>query len=340
MALNPSIGLAAIARQTDRDTPATQPTFMHGLTGGSPFGASRSIATTDVACGTRAPSDARVDSVEVTPKIESLCYPDAFGLYLLAACGSVHSEAVAPEKGGDATGYYKHVFTMGSALDYFTMWSQIGTNGFTRADGCKCDELQLTATGNEHLAMSASFSGIDGQVGLASIPGNVQASCFGGKYTTTDCDFKIDTAGSNPADALVSEATFDIKNNVSGLRSLGRVTPREIAEGNCEFGVTVTTIPDDLKTYQKLLTGSETKTDITGKVVFGSVYAKFYHTDDPKMTLEISANHLPFTADFPEVDPGGNEASIQFKCDKAIVSSGNESPFTITLVNKVATYIA
>ena len=63
MSLNPSIGLAAIAVQNDRDTPATQPTYLHGLTGGTPFGASRSIANTPVACGTRAPSDARVDSI-------------------------------------------------------------------------------------------------------------------------------------------------------------------------------------------------------------------------------------------------------------------------------------
>lgn len=338
MALNPSIGLAAIAIQADRDTPATQPTYMHGLTGGSPFGATRSIANTDVACGTRAPSDARVDSVEITPSIEALCYPDAFGMYLLAALGNVKSSPVTPAKGDAPTGYYKHVFTMGSVLDYFTLWSQIGANGFTRADGCKCDELQVSATGNEHLAMTASFSGLDGKVGLASIPGNVQASCFGGKYTTTDCDFKIDTSGSVPAEALVSEASFTIKNNVSALTSIGRVTPREIAEGSLQFGVSVTTIPDDLKTYQKLLTGSDTSTDITGKVVFGSVYAKFFHTDDPNITFEVEANHLPFTADFPEVDPSGNEASIQFSTDAAIVTAADESPVTITLVNKVASY--
>lgn len=337
MALNPSIGLAAIAKQKDRDTPATAPTFMHGLTGGSPFGVSRSIATTDVTCGSRAPSDARVDSIEVTPKIESLCYPDVLGMYLLAACGNVKTTPVGG-KGDAASGYYTHVFTMGSVLDYFTIWSQIGMDGFTRADGCKCDELTFTATGNEHLAMSASWQGIDGKVGLASIPGNVQASCFGGKYTTTDCDFKIDASGSIPAAALVSEATFTIKNNVSGLRSLGRATSREIAEGKCQFGVNVTTIPNDLKEYQKLITGSETSTDISGKVVFGSVYAKFFHTDDPNQTLEFSANHLPFTADFPELDPSGNEASIQFSTDNAIVSGADESPMTITLTNKVASY--
>lgn len=56
------------------------------------------------------------------------------------------------------------------------------------------------------------------------------------------------------------------------------------------------------------------------------------------MTLEISVNHCPFTAEFPEVDPEGNEATIQFTTDAAIITAAGESPLTITLVNQVASY--
>ncbi len=334
MSLNPSIGLAGIAFQKDRDTAAKQPTFLHGLTGGSPFGASRSIANTAVACGNRAPSDARVDSIEITPSIESLCYPDTIGAYLYAALGDVTTVAVEGKEG-----YYQHTFTMGDSVPYLTIWGQVGTNNFTRADGCKCGTLELSATGNEHLAMSAEFQGIGGQVGIASIPGSVAASCFGGKYTTTDCTFKLDTAGNEPAEALVSEASFTFENNLSALTSIGRVTPREIAEGNLSAGCSVTTIPDDITEYKKLMTGSAKSTVITGKVVTGSVYAKFFHTEDENMTLEIQVDHCPFTADFPEVDPEGNEATIQFSCDAAIITAQGESPVTVTLVNQVASYV-
>lgn len=333
MAINPSIGLAGIAFQTDRDTPAEEPDYIHGLTGGSPFGVSRSIANTAVACGSRAPSDARVDSVSVTPDIQSLCYPDTFGAYLYAALGKCETTAVSGK-----SGYYKHVFTMGSTIPYATIWSQVGNDNFTRADGCKCDSLEITATGNEHLAMTAQFQGIDGKVGLDSIPGSAEASCFGGKYTTTDCEFKLDTAGENPAEALVSDATFTFSNNIAALTGLGRVMPRDVAEGNLSAGVSVTTIPDNIKEYQKMVTGSDTSTDITGKVVTGSVYAKFFHTDDANMTVEIQVDHCPFTADYPEVDPEGNEATIQFSTDAAIITKAGNSPVTITLVNKEASY--
>lgn len=334
MAINPSIGLVGAALQTARDTPATQPTFLHGLTGGTPFAASRSIANTPVACGTRAPSDARVDSIEVNPSVESLCYPDVLGLYLYAALGNVTSEAdsVAGE------GYYKHVFTMGPTLPYLTLWSQVGVDNFTEADGCKCSELQLSATGNEHVAMTASFMGIDAKVGIDAIPGDLDPSCYEGKYTTTDCTFKLDAASETPVDALVSDASFTFTNGVTALTSIGRVTPRDVADGNLSAGVSVTTIPDDITQYKKMVTGSESSTQISGKVVMGSVYAKFVHSDDSKMTLEIELKHVPFTADYPSVDPEGAEGTIQFTSDAAIIKSATESPVTVTLVNKVESY--
>ena len=335
MAINPSIGLVGAALQTNRDTPATQPTFLHGLTGGTPFAASRSIANTPVACGTRAPSDARVDTIEVNPSVESLCYPDVLGLYLYSALGSVSS---SEDTDGAGTGYYRHVFKMGSALPYLTLWSQVGVDNFTEADGCKCSELKMSATGNEHLAMTASFIGIDAKVGIDAIPGSLTPSCYDGKYTTTDCTFKLDAASETPTDALVSEASFTLSNNTSALTSLGRVTPRDIADGNLSAGVSVTTIPDDITQYKKMVTGSDSSTQISGKVVMGSVYAKFMHSEDEKMTLEIEYKHVPFTADYPSVDPEGAEGTIQFTADAAIITEPTESPVTITLVNKVESY--
>lgn len=332
MAINPSIGFVGIALQNDRDTAATQPDFLHGITGGSPFGMSRSIANTPVACGTRAPTDSRVDSVEIAPSVESLCYPDVFGLYMLAALGKVESTTVKE-------GVYKHVFTMGDVLRYFTLWSQVGTDNFTRADGCKCSELSISATGNEHLAMTASFLGLDAEVGIESIPGQLTPSCFGGKYTTTDCTFKLDTASETPAEALVSECSFTFTNGTQGLTSLGRVTPRDIADGNLSAGVSVTTIPDDITQYKKLVTGSATLTKVTGKIVLGSVYAKFLHTDNPDYYIEIEINHVPFTADYPSVDPEGAEGTIQFSCDAAIITSVGESPAKVTVVNGVDEYV-
>lgn len=330
MPINPSIGMVAAAVQTARDTPASTPTFMHGLTGGTPFAANRSIANTPVACGSRGPSDARVDSVSIEPSVDTLCYPDVIGLYLYAALGEVTSQAEEDN--------YKHVFTMGQTLPYLTLWSQVGTNNFTMASGCKCSQLQISATGNEHLQANASFIGIGAEVGISAIPGDLSASCYGGKYTTTDCTFKLDTASGTPVDALVSDCTFTIANGTTALTSLGRVMPRDIADGNLSAGVSVTTIPDDITQYKKMITGSASSTDITGKVVMGSVYAKFVSTDNPDWYIEFEMDHVPFTADYPSVEPEGAEATIQFTCDAAIISAAGESPITVTVVNGTERY--
>lgn len=332
MAMNPSIGLVGVAVQADRDTVAAAPTYLHGLTGGSPFGMSRSIANTAVACGSRSPSDAYVESIEYSGSVQSLCYPDAFGLWLYAALGADTVTAVEGKQG-----YYRHVFKSASKLPFLTVWSQFDTS-VQRLEGCIAGTLEISATGNERLAMTASLLGMDGYVDVGTIPGNAQASCYEGKFMTTDCEFKLDTASETPADALVSEATFTIENNASGLSSLGRANPRDIAVGNFSAGVSVTTIPDDITMYKKMVTGSASESHVSSKIVMGSVHAKFLHTDDANMTIDIEVGNIPFTADFPEVDPEGNEATIQFTSDAALVSAAGDSPIVITLVNKVASY--
>lgn len=333
MSVNPSIAFAAVALQADRDTPATEPTFLHGLTGGTPYAVSKSTASRSVSCGNRAASNARVESIEANPSIQTLCYPDVLPLYLYAALGKIVS--TADTKTG--AGYYKHVITMGDELPYLTAWGQLD-KGIGRTDGCRVGTLEITASGNDYLDATVSLMGIDSKFGLAAIPGSVHPSCYDGQYITTDCVFKLDTASSTPAEALVSEASFTIENNAGAQTSLGRAMPRDIGIGPLAAGVSVTTIPDDFKQFQKMLTGSETATDVSSKVVFGSTYAKFLLDADPKQYIEIEYNHVPFSAEFPEADPEGNEATIQFSCNSAIVRDANSSPVTITVVNKVESY--
>lgn len=333
MSVNPSIAFAAVALQADRDTPAETPTFLHGLTGGTPYAVSKSTASRAVSCGNRAATNARVESIEANPTVNTLCYPDALVLYLYAALGAIKSEADA-EAG---SGYFKHVLTMGSDLPYLTLWGQLD-KGIGKTSGCRVGNMQITASGNDYLDAAISLMGIDSEFGLPTIPGSLAASCYDGQFITTDCTFKLDTASSVPVEALVADASFTIENNAAAQSSLGRAMPRDIGIGQLAAGVSVTTIPDDFKQFQKMLTGSESSTVVSSKVVFGSVYAKFVLDSDEKQYIEIKYDHVPFSAEFPEADPEGNEATIQFSCDSAIVRDANSSPVTITVVNKVESY--
>ena len=333
MSVNPSIAFAAVALQTDRDTAAETPKYLHGLTGGTPYAVSKSTASRAVSCGNRAASNARVESIEANPTVNTLCYPDVFPLYLYAALGAIKS---SPDSTAGA-GYHKHVITMGADLPYLTLWGQLD-KGIGKTVGCRVGNLQITASGNDYLDAAISLMGIDSKFGLSEIPGELKASCYDGQFITTDCEFKLDTASADPKVALVSEASFTIENNAAAQSSLGRAMPRDIGIGQLAAGVSVTTIPDDFKQFQKMLTGSESATDVSSKVVFGSVYAKFVLDSDAKQYIEIKYDHVPFSAEFPEADPEGNEATIQFTCDSAIVRDAKSSPVTITVVNKVDKY--
>ena len=334
MSVNPSIAFAAVALQTDRDTAAETPKYLHGLTGGTPYAVSKSTASRAVSCGNRAASNARVESIEANPTVNTLCYPDVFPLYLYAALGAIKSE---PDTVGSGEGYHKHTITMGADLPYLTVWGQLD-KGIGVTSGCRVGNLQITASGNDYLDASISLMGIDSKFGLSQIPGSLNASCYGGQFITTDCEFKLDTASADPKVALVSEASFTIENNAAAQSSLGRAMPRDIGIGQLAAGVSVTTIPDDFKQFQKMLTGSDSTTDVSSKVVFGSVYAKFVLDSDANQYIEIKYDHVPFSAEFPEADPEGNEATIQFTCDSAIVRDAKSSPVTITVVNKVDKY--
>lgn len=333
MSVNPSIAFAAVALQTDRDTPAETPKFLHGLTGGTPYAVSKSTASRSVSCGNRAASNARVEAIEANPTVNTLCYPDVFPLYLYAVLGAIKS---SPDSTA-GSGYHKHVITMGADLPYLTVWGQLD-KGIGVTSGCRVGTLEITASGNDYLDAAISLMGTDSKFGLSQIPGSLTASCYGGQFITTDCEFKLDTASNAPKEALVSEATFTIENNAAAQTALGRAMPRDIGIGQLAAGVSVTTIPDDFKQFQKMLTGSDSETQVSSKVVFGSVYAKFVLDSDAKQYIEIKYDHVPFSAEFPEADPEGNEATIQFTCDSAIVRDAKSSPVTITVVNKVETY--
>ena len=95
--INTSIGLLGVARQKDKATAATEPTFKHGLTGGGLIKPERTVEQKNVACGLRAntTNGAYVSEVNLAVDFETLAYADALGLYMLAAMGNVVTSAAS-----------------------------------------------------------------------------------------------------------------------------------------------------------------------------------------------------------------------------------------------------
>ncbi|KRN55042.1 MAG: hypothetical protein KHZ79_06235 [Atopobium minutum] len=336
--INTSIGLLGVAKQTDKTTPAAEPTFRHGLTGGSLIKPERSVEQKGIACGLRAntSNSSYVKEVNVAIDCETMSYADAFGLYSTATLGNCVTTPAAE------SGYYKHVITLGSTIPYLTFWGQIGDTTqqtVQKAVGCKMDTLNLEFDGNDPLKVGLTAAGLDADL-FGQFPGSVEPSCFDGYFIPTNGTFKFSADSQTPVDDItITKGSFELSNSLEGTRGAGKVSPSEISESKLKTSVKVTTVPEDFSPIRRVLTGSNTGTKLAGKIVYGSAAWSFTHSQDEKCTLEVEFTNVPWTCETPQVSPDGNAAEVEFSADDIGVASKSGSPIKITLVNKVASYV-
>lgn len=330
MSVNTSIGLIGAALQTDKNSPALEPRFVHGLTGGRPFSLDRSVESAEVACGVRSGTDSYVSSVISGVDFETYGYSDAIALYFYAAMGNIVSSA-----SGDN---HEHVITLGDSIPYLTFWGRIGDE-YTRTDGCKIDSLEMSFEGNAPLEFGITCIGLDSEMGLNGFPGDVDPSCFDGYYVPTGGTFKLDTASDTPAEAPVMSGSLTLSNACTAEPLAGRVNPGSVDEGKLTVSGSVSVKPEDLSLYKRMVTGSDDGTKPSGKMVYGSFEWMFEHSQNPAFKLKINSGRVPFSAEFPEVDPAGGAAQIEFSFDEIGVNSAAGSPITVSVINEVEKYV-
>lgn len=334
MAINVGIGLVGAALQANDSTPAAAPAYAHGLTGGSPIAVERSASSASVACGVRTDIDGYVEAVDVNPNFETLGYADVIPLYYYAALGNIASGA------GAKSGTYKHIVTLGDTLPSITLWGQVGADNFGRTDGCKVSSLNLELTGNEPARWSAELTGKNLTFLDATPFGSVDPSCFDGYFVPTEGTFLLDTAGSEPAAAVITQASIGISNDVEAFRGLGQVMPSSIGEKKLTVSPSFTVVPDDITPYREMVTGSATGTTPSGRMVYGSARVVLQHSVNPDWTIEFDIPRIPFTADFVDVDPDGGNGEFTFTADSAYAASAGGTPVTVTITNGVESYSA
>jgi len=333
MSVNTSIGLIGVAKQADKATPATAPTFVHGLTGGQTFKLDRSVESANVSCGIRAGTDSYVAGVTPGVDFETYGYSDVIALYFYACMGNI---ATTAQTGTDKASK-KHVVTLGDLLPYLTFWGRIGGE-YTRTDGCKVDQIEMDFEGNAPLSFGITAIGLDATLGLASFPGSIDPSCFDGYYVPTGGTFKIETLGSTPVEAPVTKGNLTLSNSCTANPLAGMVLPGDVEEGKLSTSGSVTVKPQDMTLYRKMITGSASGTKPTGGMVYGSFEWNFTHSKNPKHKMKVEASRVPFTCEFPSVDPEGGAAELDFSFDNVGVDSRGGSPVTVTFENDTASY--
>lgn len=170
--------------------------------------------------------------------------------------------------------------------------------------------------------------------------GDTEPSCFDGYFIPTAGEFLIDTNSQTPVAATITKGSFELSNSLTAYRGAGQVIPNELAEGKLTTGVNVTAQPEDWTLMRKTLTGADDGTAVTPNVVYGSTKWSFTHSQDANCTLVVTIGNVPWNFEMPEVDPEGAAAEVEFSADNVGIASRTDSPVTIEIVNKVASYAA
>lgn len=337
MSVNPTIGMIGVAKQASRDVAAESPKYVHGLTGGSVFKLDRSVEAANVACGARAGTDSYVSEISTGADFETYGYADVLPLYFLGALGNIASAAAT----GTGAGMFTHTVKLGSELPYFTFWGRIGNEDVSVTSGCKIDTLAIDFEGNKPLAFGVTAVGCKAGrlLNTKEIPGSITASCFDGYFVCTGGVFQLDTSADTPTDAFVTAGSLELKNDCTERRKAGEVMPANVSEKKLTTSGSVTVEPDNLNEYWKMVTGAASGTTPSGELVYGSLKWVFKHSKNPKLSMEVSATHVPFTCDYPEVDPEGEAATLEFAFDDIGIAAKDGSPLTVTITNDVASYL-
>lgn len=326
MALNAAISLIGLAKQTNKATAASQPTFLHGVTGGKILSADIEQKTVEVTSGTREPTAVNRERVATGCDPKFLAHPKSLGLWLLAMCGSVTTTDLG-------SGRYRHVFSYGSDLPWMTFFGQYGGANYFAMPASKGDKLGISWKGNEPLECSATaLSGaIDlTQASLSPTTDDTLAAFLNPVGGT----FQLDIDGSTLADAVMMGGSFEVDNALDGFYASGSVLPAAIDPKSMKPGVKLTVVPTDLSIWRNVLTGSPTGTTPSQTAVLGSFLTKFLAGAD---NLTVKGQKVPFLCNFPDSDPKGGTAEVELEAEPLRPNTTTPS-LEFILENTVATY--
>jgi len=322
MTLDPKLDLIGIGKQSAKGTIASSIGFGHGLKSGGlsvdPQQSSDALTAAGIA-----PAGAYRDQVNAGADFMTRPFQKSIGAYLLAALGSISTTGV-----GDP---YAHVITMGSTLNYWSLWNQKGDGTIIATKDNKLDELRLEWSGNAPVDLSARFVG-----GVMSVPGafspTVDESDSVDYYIPAGGTFKYDLDSSTPATADVLGGSVTVSRGAEARYRSGSIEAFDVLEGPCDVTVSLTVEPDDMTMWRTLATGTSSGTAMATAPVYGSFEIKFMAGTH---YLMLSATKVGFLVGIPPADPEGKAAQVELS---GICYRNTTTPLTATVSNAQASY--
>ena len=317
--------ISGVAKQASKGTLAANPTFAHGLTGGTPISVEPNHSALEVTAGKRASYNVIREGVVNGATIEAPAYLKSLGLYLLGALGT---DSVT------GTGPYVHTYATGD-LPYLSVFAKGLDTTIEAIRDCKVDELSIKWEGNQPVTISVKLLGT-----TFSYPSTFTATTdeTGSEsfLVATGGTFQIDPLGSTLANARVISGELTIKNNVSAIDPAASIEADDVFEGVQEHSLKLTIVPDSLAEFRKVITGAANGTAVSATAPTGSVSLTFKENAGTGQ-LAVTGSKVAFMTSFPDADPKGGAVEIEL-AGMAVMPAGGTAPLVYALTNAQATY--
>lgn len=317
--------VSGVAKQSARGTLAANPTFAHGLMGGSPLTVEPSQAPLEVTSGKRAAANMIRESSAAGADIQAPAYLKALGLYLLGALGSVTTTGSGP---------YVHTYATGD-LPYLSVFAKGFGAEIQAVRDCKIDEITLKWDAAKPLELSVKAAGTVFSYPASFTPGTDETGSdsflipVGGQ-------FLVDVAGSTPVAARVVGGELTIKNNIETISGSASIEAADVFEGIQEHELKLVIVPDDLAAFRSTITGSANGTSVAASVPIGSVSLAFKENLGTG-GLTVTGSKVAFLTSFPEADPKGGSVQLEL-AGIAVMPAAGTAPLVYALTNGQASY--
>lgn len=321
MAIQSALAQVGIAKQTDKGTAASNPTFAHGVTNGTVLTIEVAQELEEHTSGNRIAD--RVNRTGVMPGMDFSCraHSKSLGLYLYGALGA---------KSVTGSGPYTHVFTTADDLPYLTAFGKMGSNIYAVQD-LKVDELTLSFEETQPVEIAISGMGT-----IADYTGSFSAGTddtSASYFYAASGTFKLDVDSDTPETAKIRSGEISIANALESIMLSGSISPSDVFPGRQEIECSFEIVPDDLAAWQTIVTGSSNGSTASATPVYGSFEIEFTNGSD---VLTLTATKVAFVTDFPDADPAGGAVTLSL--EGLVVKPASGSALSVELVNGQATY--
>lgn len=325
MPLQTLSAVVGVAKQTARGSLAAQPTYAHGLSGGTPINIEASQTVLEVTSAKRVQSTIMREEVKSNSEVQSPAYMKTLGLWLLGALGTDTVTGTNP---------YVHTYSTGD-LPYLSVFAKGVGADIQAIRDCKVDELSLKWDGSKPVELNVKSNGTVYSYPSTFTPTNDEtgSTAF---LIPTGGTFQIDVIGSTLATARVVSGEITIKNNNEQVDTSASIQPADIIEGIQEHNIKLTIVPDDLLEFRKIITGAGTGTSVSSTVPYGSLSVTFLENGGTGQ-LAITGSKIAYMTSLPDVNTKGGAVQIEL-AGTAVLPSGGTAPLVFALTNAVASY--